>query len=133
MDWRLDELQVQPARVPTLTEVLDAAAPEAPAEPLPVLVEPIATPSDDAESMSIPTRDPAPDAQAVCDELARHLAPQIEALVEARLRVAAAQVAQALLEHARPALADEVRVRVAAAVREALARSGIDPDRPAAT
>jgi hypothetical protein len=121
-----DPVDVQPARVPTLTEVLDPAAPLAPptpAEPLPVLVEPVAAaavgpgiPAPTATDRALP-----PDPQAVADELARRLAPQLEALVEARLRAASTQVAQALLEHARLALADEVRARVAAAVRDALA------------
>lgn len=132
---------VQPARVPTLTEVLDAVTPSAPptpAEPLPVLVEPVETPGDGPAvvPLSWAAQDAAPalaaDPQALADELARRLAPQLEALVDARLRAASAAVAQALLAHARRTLADDVHACVAAAVRDALTRPAAPADDPRA-
>jgi hypothetical protein len=122
------ESGVAPARVPTLTEVLDAAAP---AEPLPVLVEAVEMPAD-APARHTPSAQPWPDAQSVADDLVRCLVPQLEALVEARLRAAAAQVAQSLVAHARMTLADELRARVASAVHDALARTAHERDDPSA-
>jgi len=107
-----------PAYLPTLTEVIELPAP--PAADMQAQAQALL---DAAEAEAAPALD--------IDELTRRLleqiGPQIEALVEARLRSAVAEACADAAERARTALGADLRACVDAGLREALA-----PQRPPA-
>ena len=112
IDGAVQDLPPQADRLPTLTEVLQLAAPV----PEPVDPAPVAGPGPGQAAR-------APDAEVLVAQVLASLAPRIDALVEARLREALApalaRAADGLIREAR----DELARVLLEVVGEAVART----------